>query len=527
MSGPSLPERPDLDQLRRQAKELKEAARAGQADALARVRGHFPATEPVTLAAAQLVIAREHGLPSWPALKAEVEARNASLTERVDMFLHASLRGPIRRAVRLLADDPGIATYDFRTAVVLGDVERLRQAMAADPGLALRPVPPVGWPPLLGACNSRWHKGGAERADGLLAVARLLLDAGADPNTRVEDTAESTRCSTLFGAAGCSNNPAMTELLLARGAVPDDETLYLAAFSDDHECVRLMLPHMPNIADSTALAAPISMNDIDGVRILLDGGVNPNRALPADLFGEQHKGGPVGTVAAAVDGDCSVELITLLLERGADPDTPGRGGLVAYQLALRHGRTDVAELLLRHGATDSASAIDRLLAACRRADNAEARRLVDADPGLVGTLTDTDRGDALRHAADSGDIGAVTLMLDVGFPVDSRSGEEGGTALHTAAGAGSVGLVRLLIDRGADLEANDTTWQSPPLDWAIVGSGMRLGHDPAPDWIATVQALIDAGASLEDIAWGPVKPPSDEVAELLRGYGVGPVPDQD
>ena len=29
-------------------------------------------------------------------------------------------------------------------------------------------------------------------------------------------------------------------------------------------------------------------------------------------------------------------------------------------------------------------------------------------------------------------------------------------------------------------------------EWAIVGSGMRLGRNPDPDWPATVGALLDA-----------------------------------
>ena len=71
MSRP-LPDRPDLDQLRRQAKELRDAALAGDPSALDRVRRHGPPA-PVTLSAAQLAIAREHGFPSWTRLKAGVE----------------------------------------------------------------------------------------------------------------------------------------------------------------------------------------------------------------------------------------------------------------------------------------------------------------------------------------------------------------------------------------------------------------------------------------------------------------------
>jgi hypothetical protein len=67
-----LPDRPDLDQLRRQARELLRAAADGEARAVTRLRA---VSDRVTLSAAQLAVAREHGYPSWPALKAEVERR--------------------------------------------------------------------------------------------------------------------------------------------------------------------------------------------------------------------------------------------------------------------------------------------------------------------------------------------------------------------------------------------------------------------------------------------------------------------
>jgi Family of unknown function (DUF5990)/Domain of unknown function (DUF5655) len=71
-----LPARPDLDQLRRQARELHHDAREGDARALRRLR---QAAGTVTLSAAQLAIARDYGFASWPRLKAEVERRRAAL----------------------------------------------------------------------------------------------------------------------------------------------------------------------------------------------------------------------------------------------------------------------------------------------------------------------------------------------------------------------------------------------------------------------------------------------------------------
>ena len=69
---PELPDRPDIDQLRHQARELLRAAANGEGRAVARLRA---VSDRVTLSAAQLALAREYGYRSWPALKADVERR--------------------------------------------------------------------------------------------------------------------------------------------------------------------------------------------------------------------------------------------------------------------------------------------------------------------------------------------------------------------------------------------------------------------------------------------------------------------
>jgi Family of unknown function (DUF5990)/Domain of unknown function (DUF5655) len=71
---PQLPDRPDLDQLRRQARELHRAGQGGDAGALRRLR---PVSDKVTLSTAQLALAREYGFPSWRRLRDEVEHRRS------------------------------------------------------------------------------------------------------------------------------------------------------------------------------------------------------------------------------------------------------------------------------------------------------------------------------------------------------------------------------------------------------------------------------------------------------------------
>ena len=84
------------------------------------------------------------------------------------------------------------------------------------------------------------------------------------------------------------------------------------------------------------------------------------------------------------------------------------------------------------------------------------------------------------RAAETGGAQALGLMLDLGFPVDARGGDNGATALHIAAHSGSLGVVRLLLDRGADVEARDGTWDGTPLAWAVIGSSEQLSSNPQP-----------------------------------------------
>jgi hypothetical protein len=71
----ALPGRPDLDQLRRQARELLLAADVGDEEALRRIRA---VSQKQTLSGAQLAIAREYGFASWPKLRAEVLRRQGA-----------------------------------------------------------------------------------------------------------------------------------------------------------------------------------------------------------------------------------------------------------------------------------------------------------------------------------------------------------------------------------------------------------------------------------------------------------------
>lgn len=437
----------------------------------------------------------------------------------VEAFLEASVRDWTGRAARLLAATPEIAGRGFGPAVVLGDADRVREEIERDPEVAVRPDARTGWTPLHAVCASRWHLLDPARADGLLAVARLLLDAGASLEARARGRGGGRTplgCAAATASSGAGNEPVI-RLLLERGAVPEDGDLYLVGFArNGHRCLRLLLDHTTDVANTaaTALGAPISLGDTEGCRLLLEAGADPRRYVEDP---------PCPAVYAAVRSGCPAELVRLLLAHGADPDAPGPDGLPPYRLAVRQGRTDLAALLREGGARDEATDVDRLLSACLRADRADAERLAAEHPDLVDRLTGEEQGAAMVQAAQRGETAALELMLDLGFPIDARGGDWGGTALHAAAYAGSAGTVRSLLARGADVESRDANWNDTPLVWAAVGSGERPRTSPAPDWVATVRALLEAGASRDGVSLSPddPKPPSPEVARLLGGHGAG------
>ena len=109
-------------------------------------------------------------------------------------------------------------------------------------------------------------------------------------------------------------------------------------------------------------------------------------------------------------------------------------------------------------------------------------------------------------------------MLDLGFSPHARN-DFGEQPLHSAAYIGNAEMVRLLIEAGADVDGRDTRFDCNPLAFATVGSGERAGH--SGNWTEVVRSLIDAGASRDGV-WISDKPPSEEVIDLLRGYGIGP-----
>ena len=267
----SLPERPDLDQLRRQAKELRDAARYGDPDAVERFARHHRSTPQgvVTLAAAQLVIARELGFDSWPQLKAAVEAHATTPERRAGEFVAASVDGRVREATTILDTAPDVVRYSLEAAAVLGDAEQVGQRLAVDPAAAVAVDEVRGWPPLLYACYSRWPRIDSRRVAGMAEVVRLLLDAGASPNTN--NGARQGYRSALKGSVEL-NNPEVARVLLGAGADPDlGRPIVEAAGHRDHRCLEMLLSHGARVVAGTwTVGAAVFADDAHAVSLLLE-----------------------------------------------------------------------------------------------------------------------------------------------------------------------------------------------------------------------------------------------------------------
>jgi hypothetical protein len=126
----------------------------------------------------------------------------------------------------------------FWEACAAGDEKAVRAALAEDSSWANRPDE-RGMPPLVHATFSPRLRDPASAA-AVRDCVGVLLDAGADPNGSW--TNECGPLSALYGAAGMHHDPALTEVLLAAGATPNDnESLYHSLETGDDHCLLLLL----------------------------------------------------------------------------------------------------------------------------------------------------------------------------------------------------------------------------------------------------------------------------------------------
>lgn len=323
---PHLPPRPDLDQLRHQARDLLRAARGGEAEAVGRL---VAVSQRISLSAAQLSIARLYGFPSWPRLKLEVEMR------------HALDTGDLRRLTSLLTDEP--------------ELIRAEMARWSDHPLG---VTALGYVAMLRFDTSRhvWRS-----AVGSGALARLLLAAGAP----VDGPAEATE-TPLITAASYGDADVARVLILAgadleataadnSGGVPGGTALLHAAVFGMTDVVDVLVSAGARVRGIEEAAAAGDLGR------WLTTGTSPDSRIRALVMAADHQrlnamdrllaegtqvdgvdprfGGQPLRTAAANGRPASVAR---LLGHGADPDLRDPDGRTALELC-RRGRASVED----------------------------------------------------------------------------------------------------------------------------------------------------------------------------------------
>jgi hypothetical protein len=410
---PDLPPHPSLEHLRKQAKTRK------------RERG-------IGLSQAQYQLAHEYGFASWPQLVRHVQSSSLEGIER---------------------------------ALVLADTRALAGLLHADPTAATITVD--GLAPLLVLLR----RSIGSPAD-VRACARLLLDAGADPDSHTIEWGGEGRMSALFDAVERADLPIVT-LLVQHGATKDEDAFYHACEQADTAFLDLL--YQPGF--EALVLHKLDFEDAAGLRWFLEHGVDVNA-----LCCLHH----------AIARGRGLGIITMLLDAGADPNLPwtrwdvGRRPLA---LAARCGHLGAYELLASRGATADLDGVDAAVLAVARGESV---RLPAAPPPAKGLPTGDDYGWILGQFASLGQTDVVRALLDSGMPVDSR-GWSNFTPLDQAAMHGRTATVRLLIDRGADLHDRAFDEDGPtPLDCALWGLHNNRADDG--DYPGTVQALLAAGA---------------------------------
>lgn len=437
---PALPDDPDLGWLRKRAKEL---------------RREHPGWK---LAEAQRVLAQRFGYPSWPALKRHVELvrsyRRApdEVPEQVgagDEFLRLA-------CLTYGADDPArwsraaamdVPVNTVHVAAARADVRALRAALAT--GSAVEEGGPFRWAPLGYLAYAR-HDPDVTESD-VVESARLLLGHGADPDTGYLWHGLPSPFTALTGCFGGGEGDqpahphglALARVLLEAGADPNDaQALYNRQFRDDDSHLELLFQFGLGTGDGGPWRRRLGRAAMS----------------PAEMLGRQ-----LGwAVVHGMD-----DRVQLLVDHGVDPSTPitmyGARAGSAFAAALAAGQVSTAELLSRLGVGGELTPEERVVAAVLADDDPDPAHVptaIRARPGLVAWAAHQGNRQAVRRAVGLG------WDVDRRARTDVPSDEPWETGLHAAAGNGDAATVSLLLELGADPLVTDARFGATPELWA-------------------------------------------------------------
>ena len=313
---------------------------------------------------------------------------------------------------------------------------------------------------------------GKQDSQGGLRVAELLLERGADVNTRRMGD------FTPLHVASCFGKLEIVRLLLGRGAEANAEAeggmklLHQVSFGlyesqeDGVRIAELLLEHGAEVDTRdkdhwTPLHFSSRLGKLEMVRLLLDHSAEVNAETEK---GEQplHEVS-YGEYRSQEDG---VRVAQLLLERGADVNTRRNDYWTPLHVASYYGNVEVVRVLLDHGADLEANA---------KGDNGE-KPLHSVSYG--------------KYRSQEDGVRVAQLLLEHGADVNTRRRNHW-TPLHVASYYGNLEVVRLLLDHGADLEANaEGDNGAKPLH------SLSCGKFKSQDGVRVAQLLLERGADV-------------------------------
>ncbi|WP_282942773.1 ankyrin repeat domain-containing protein [Paenibacillus sp. RC67] len=283
-------------------------------------------------------------------------------------------------------------------------------------------------------------------------------------------------------------------------------------FATDHEIIDFLLAHGADIdrrdIDHGSTPAQWAIDNADKCRFLIE------RGSAVDIFMAIH----IGDTELVRSFICTdPECLQAQVGRGSFTSGDSTGGHIyvykigantrPFYLAARRNHPEIVDLIAKHSPSNQ-----RLMLACIQADEAAVQTLLELDSNLVQSLSPEDLS-LIADAAWNNEVQAIRVMLDAGFPADSRRNHKDFTALHNAAMQGNDEAVRLLLAHGA----------SPHLTHGFGGNALNSCiwgsvhiRDSAGDYVAVAEHLIQAGAPLPSQASG-----SEDVMEVLLRHGVG------
>lgn len=450
----------NLDTLKKDAKRWLKALRANDLEARTRLQRAYPkAPAEPGLRDVQHALAQEHGLADWAQLKDKLNEHalaRRSHAERVAEFMeHAVLTygippgtegwdsghpdDPARRllAARILRQYPEVGRDSIHTAVLCGDLVTVERFLSEHPEAASEKTGLRRWEPLLYLCYGRLPIAAA--SENAVAIARLLLDAGADPN--VDFTDGENHFTPLTGALGEGESSptavpphpqaeALALLLLERGAAPHDrQGLYnTSLWRDDDHWLDVLWTHAAK-AVPTVVWMHCGNKTFD---FLLDIAVSRNHLRRAEW----------------------------LLKHGANPRAIGYYSKRSmYKHAVLRGLTAMAALLVRFGAEPARlEGYEAFHAACMRLDRQAAQELLEEHPEYL------ESPEPMMAAAHHDLRDVAALLLDLGMSPDVD--DHGHRPLHAASSSDSPSVAALLIEHGAEIDAKEPKYGGTPLGWA-------------------------------------------------------------